>query len=331
MTASSSTDPEPPLVSCLMVSRGDFFPAALAIDCYRRQTYPNRELVIVSARRASDVEAFASSLGDPSIRFVQSDDMPLGDLRNASVAAARGALLCLWDDDDLYHPRRIEVQARALIDAGADAHFLLRLFLWWPKRRLLALAGERAWENTMLARREALPLYPSRGIREDTELVRALGEKHPVSFSDAPELYCYVVHDRNICDEAHFEFLVEGADIVFEDYDAELARLAPELPVRRYQVRLEAEGPPAPLLRDQAAGVVETVSGRSFGAEFVKIDGVRFLDCRFDGTQFAYIGGRVPEFENCKFADVRFTFGGSAHNSLQLLRLLVSLEVIDGI
>ena len=42
-------EPERPLISCLMVSRGDVFPAQLAIHCYRKQTYPNRELVIVSA------------------------------------------------------------------------------------------------------------------------------------------------------------------------------------------------------------------------------------------------------------------------------------------
>ena len=37
----------PPLISCLMLTRGRLVPTRFAIDCYRRQTWPNRELVIV--------------------------------------------------------------------------------------------------------------------------------------------------------------------------------------------------------------------------------------------------------------------------------------------
>jgi glycosyltransferase involved in cell wall biosynthesis len=108
-----------PLVSCLMVSRGDAFPARFAIDCYRTQTYPNRELVIVCDRPNSELSSLVSALGDPSIKYTETPRMVLGDLRNASVAAASGAVLCQWDDDDLFHPHRLSCQVKALFNSGA--------------------------------------------------------------------------------------------------------------------------------------------------------------------------------------------------------------------
>ncbi|MGI4936004.1 MAG: hypothetical protein ACRYF5_04550, partial [Janthinobacterium lividum] len=49
MTIAGGFNVAGPLISCVMVSRGHRYPAAFAIDCYRRQTYANRELIIVSA------------------------------------------------------------------------------------------------------------------------------------------------------------------------------------------------------------------------------------------------------------------------------------------
>jgi hypothetical protein len=96
-----------PFVSCLMVSRGNDFPAQLAIQCYRNQTYMNRELVIVCAQPNSPLSRYVATLGDPTIRYIESPPLPLGQLRNVAVDAARGSLVCTWDDDDLCHSRRL--------------------------------------------------------------------------------------------------------------------------------------------------------------------------------------------------------------------------------
>ena len=103
-----------PLVSCLMVSRGDRPAVAQAIACYRAQTYANRELVILCDQPGNLIEPLLAGLDDPTIRYHFVDRAPLGTLRNRAVAHARGELLCQWDDDDLCHPRRIDVQVAAL-------------------------------------------------------------------------------------------------------------------------------------------------------------------------------------------------------------------------
>jgi hypothetical protein len=58
----------PPLISCLMLTRGRLVPTRFAIDCYRRQTWPNRELVIVCDDPDSDLPAYVATLGEPTIR-----------------------------------------------------------------------------------------------------------------------------------------------------------------------------------------------------------------------------------------------------------------------
>jgi glycosyltransferase involved in cell wall biosynthesis len=229
---------DPPLISCLMVTRGHLFPTRFAIECYRRQTYAARELIVVCDRPAAELRAHIDSLGDSSINFVRAPTGTLGELRNASVAAASGTLVAQWDDDDLYHPQRLELQAMGLAAApAAAAHFLSRWFLWWPERGLLGVSGRRIWEGSMLARRDLLPPYRSQNLSEDSVLVRELSEAHPLVEADAPEVYCYVIHGGNSWDEAHFEETFRRASRRFDGdaYDIQLSLLARVLPIREYE------------------------------------------------------------------------------------------------
>jgi glycosyltransferase involved in cell wall biosynthesis len=316
-----------PLISCLMVSRGEVFPARLAILCYQLQTYPNRELIIVSAQPESPLSDYVDALGDATIRYIESPPLTLGDLRNTSAAEAGGSFLCIWDDDDLYHRERLARQYESLCASGAAAHFLSRLLFWWPDRRLLAVTGERPWENSMLVRRDALPAYPSKSQGEDTELVEKLTRNHAICTSDHPDLYCYIVHGRNTCTDSHFEYLRDGTTWTFSDYDREMARIAIQYPVRWYQDALEtsSESDPSGLIEP------EVYSDRHFGPENLWIDGARFENCDFEGTTFSYAGGAVPAFDRCTMKDVRFDFASSAANTVELLRLLTRLGVIQSI
>jgi glycosyltransferase involved in cell wall biosynthesis len=313
-----------PLISCLMVTRGRFFPTRFAIDCYLAQSYENRELVIVCDEPDSPVAAYVTWLNNPTIRYIETKKAILGDLRNLSLDEARGPLVCQWDDDDLYHPKRLEFQAEVLREEGTAAHFLARWMMWWPNRRKFALSGVRAWEGTMLARRDALGRYPAAAREEDTQLVGELLERHKVSVTDAPDVYCYIVHGRNTCDEAHFNFLFEKASWVYSDYEAELAKVALHLPLRDYEEEL----------RKASKGEVQPppfYSGRRFGAEHVGLDGATFADCTFNGTSLVYNGGKPPLFDGCSFNYVGFDFEGPAKDTVALVRWLVDQGIIPGI
>ncbi|MBB5686233.1 glycosyltransferase family 2 protein [Sphingobium boeckii] len=227
-------------VSCLMISRGRRLPAEHAIACYRRQTYPERELVIVSAALDDELAALVAEIGDPSIRLIRAAPATLGELRNISVAHATGDLICQWDDDDLSAPDRIALMAAALGGSQAMACFLGTLTLWWPDRRRLASSGARIWENTMLVRREALPIYAALDLREDTGVGAMIRAHHRITLLAAPESYAYIYHGANAWDAGHFGELFDNARLTVADadYDAEIAALGATMPLAAYAADL---------------------------------------------------------------------------------------------
>ncbi len=260
-----------PLVSCLMVTRGNLFPARFAIECFARQTYANRELVVLVDAPAAELVALIEKRDDPRIRVVHVDGQrhTLGALRNLAVQNARGDYVCQWDDDDLYAPQRIATQLDALLADGAAACVLSRLTLWWPAARRLALSGRRPWEGSILARKSALPAYPHLGRREDSEMMAALSQQEEVLELDAPELYVYIRHGGNTFGTEHYARIYHhgfrrwtGAD-----YDPTLARLAKVLPIAEYVEALPScgETPEAPAAAPALAPPLVSIVVRSMG------------------------------------------------------------------
>jgi glycosyltransferase involved in cell wall biosynthesis len=230
-----------PVVSCLMVSRGQRFPAALAIDCYRRQTYQNRELVIVSASSGCEIRKLVEELADPTIRYIPAAPATLGELRNVSVAHAVGELMCQWDDDDLSSSDRIELMLGAFLGSESKACLLYTVTLWWPERRMAAISSHRTWENTILVHRNVLPAYPARQMFEDTDSVKMVIANHRAVMLSAPEIYIYVVHGNNVCSAQHFSVLFNSAssELTGTAYDAWVEDNSARVPLGAYAEMLD--------------------------------------------------------------------------------------------
>ncbi|MCX7195771.1 MAG: glycosyltransferase [Proteobacteria bacterium] len=247
--------PNGPLVSCLMVSRGRLLPARYAIECFRSQTYRQRELVIIDDNPASELAEFLAVLDDPLIRHIilPAGQGSLGSMRNRALAESRGDLVCQWDDDDLFDARRIAWQVAALQTCKAQACFLHRWTLWWPAERRIAVSGERIWEGSMLARRTAVPAYPDQRRGEDTVVTGQITTDHRVVLMNAPELYCYTIHGGNTFHYQHFLGIYNAASEfagrhAYEDY---LQLLGRRLPILDYTVALEQGGSLAAYRRPQ--------------------------------------------------------------------------------
>ena len=227
-----------PLVSCLMVTRGRLFPARFAVDCFRRQSWPERELVLVCDAPGTPVEEYCRTLGDGRIRVVVPDGpaASLGELRNLSLRAARGDYVCQWDDDDLYHPQRLELGMLLLQSMRADAMFLSRWMLWSPQAHRIGVSGSREWEGSMLARRACVPPYPALARGEDTAVLHAMLGRGRVALLDAPWLYTYVQTGANTWTATHFEAIWAAASLVEppQRYDAALAALGAHGPYADY-------------------------------------------------------------------------------------------------
>src|SRR5262249_17336769 len=117
-----------PLVSCLMITYDRLSLAKCAILSFAAQTYPDKGLVVVGdgqARFRRAVERYAAALGLARVRFVHAgpERLTLGRLRNLSIEAAAGEIVCQWDDDDYSHPERLKLQVGELTRADAGACF----------------------------------------------------------------------------------------------------------------------------------------------------------------------------------------------------------------
>ncbi len=130
---------------------------------------------------------------------------------------ASGDLFCQWDDDDIYHPRRLEEQYTELIRRQAACLYLEDTLQFIAASRRLYWLNWRATEvrahpGTLLCRRSAQPRYPEEGDiaerGEDSIICLELqGTSGFATLGGRPHLYVYVTHDVNKYPLEHHEML----------------------------------------------------------------------------------------------------------------------------
>ena len=82
--------------------------AERAIRYFERQTYPNRELVIVDDGKSPIAEL---AEGRPQIRYICLEQRAtIGTKRNLACESALGEVIVHWDDDDWYSASRLRLQ-----------------------------------------------------------------------------------------------------------------------------------------------------------------------------------------------------------------------------
>ncbi len=207
------------LVSCLTVTRDRVDLLRRAVTCFERQSYPDRQLIVVNDADDGTRE-YLASLGDDRICYVrpERDGLRLGELRNVALAHARGRYVAQWDDDDWHHPDRLAAQLAAIEEAQADVCLLQRWTLAWPDRNLFLRSKRRPWEGAMVARKAALPPYEALSHGEDSVVLEECRKRRgAICLLDRPDLYIYVVHGRNCYSAEHF------ADNIFNTHTGELS------------------------------------------------------------------------------------------------------------
>lgn len=217
-----SSVPAPPSVSCLMISRDRLGLARLAMRSFADQTHADRELVIVSEAGAGYRRALrrsAEQLELDNVRIVAAEPgTPLGALRNLSLDAADGDVVCQWDDDDLSHPQRVATQLDGMLRAGARACFLTDHLQYLEREGLVYwidwTLGGRATEEmqlfpgTVMLWRDPRFRYPESGPYarrgEDSALVNQLFRSVPIArLPGMGHMYLYRYHGRNTFSEEH--------------------------------------------------------------------------------------------------------------------------------
>lgn len=212
-------------ISCLMITlpvaaRLNF--AKRSIRSYCEQTYPHRELVIVMEGGDQETRAaltqFVLDLQRDDIRIhALQDKATLGALRNISVELAHGAIVCQWDDDDLYHPDRMTLQYAFLVQGGYEAVLIQEVMQYYPQVSRMYLTNWRATEahghpGTLMAFKSEALRYPVVGavarLGEDSTVALQLIARGRVGYlRDEPTAFVYVSHGGNSWDMSHHEML----------------------------------------------------------------------------------------------------------------------------
>jgi len=119
------------LVSCICVTQpGRLALVQRAVLNFMEQDYPNRELILMVKDEgyAEQVRTFLSlTLSDLTERARPSISLRTHSFSSAKeaiiqgMAYARGEWICIWDDDNLSHPSRIESQLRYTPEGSASA------------------------------------------------------------------------------------------------------------------------------------------------------------------------------------------------------------------
>lgn len=94
-----------------------------AVESALDQTYPNLEIIVVDDGSTDDTaERLAPYLS--RIQYLRQENAGLSGARNAGIRAATGEWIALLDADDVWHPRKLELQMRCLQQQPPDVGLL---------------------------------------------------------------------------------------------------------------------------------------------------------------------------------------------------------------
>lgn len=202
--------PTPPKISCLMVTADRPHLCRRAIRSYARQTYPNRELVVLDNGRVPMRDLLAG-LPEDEVRYEhveRADGTYIGALRNRSLELATGDYVVpQWDDDDWSAPDRLARQA-AVLDAGYDACTLPATLMHVDHRDYFHrpfLGKLRHGVPPTIMHRRAAVRYPNLRRTSDTTYTEAWRARRyaQLPLEDA-RLYLRYFHGGNLWEQEHF-------------------------------------------------------------------------------------------------------------------------------
>jgi glycosyltransferase involved in cell wall biosynthesis len=207
-----------PLISCVCITKGK--PALLrnAIECFKAQTYQNRELIILYESDDIPTKELCEQVCDEQIQIEEVPHTPkstLGYLRNHIIDISHGEFICQWDDDDWYHARRLDQQFNVINGTNYDGCLMSRWLVYDSLLTKAYLSNVRLWEGSILCRREAIKnkYCEDKSIGEDTAATEYLNNKGQLlTIADEARLYIYIYHGRNTWDRGHWEFIFHSSE-----------------------------------------------------------------------------------------------------------------------
>ena len=174
-----------PLISCICITQSRTALLLKAIVSFDTQNYPNRELVIsypkddLETKHLIDEILLVSDLR--IVRVERNGSESLGTARNNAIAKCNGDYICLWDDDDWYHARRLAHQYNTMLIKGQfrKASILTRVMLYDTNTQLGYLSFPYLWCGSLLCKKDLILKHPfaNSDVIEDAPVVKYLESK----------------------------------------------------------------------------------------------------------------------------------------------------------
>jgi glycosyltransferase involved in cell wall biosynthesis len=224
-TKRDSASMDLPFVSMILTTRDRPGLLPVAIACYRQQTYPHKELIVVDDGERFPVDADAlRAVGGRLVRVAP--DTPLGVKLNRGIEAARGPLCQKMDDDDWYAPGFLASMVLALMEhrrevcIPAFAFMMPFLFFELARWEIRQSVSNNIPGATLLFFRDDWANRPFRAVRfdEDTWFVldRARDGLAPVPVR-CLESFLAIRHGNSSRDRGH-TWVHQGNGQTLESY-----------------------------------------------------------------------------------------------------------------
>lgn len=117
-----------PLISCVMPTYGrpDFVHES--VQMFFDQDYPHKELIILN-----DCAGQIYRFEHPDVRVfnVETRFNTLGEKRNAAIQLARGEVIAVWDDDDVYLPWHLSFSLAEMQRHQTPLYRPAEYWAWW--------------------------------------------------------------------------------------------------------------------------------------------------------------------------------------------------------
>jgi glycosyltransferase involved in cell wall biosynthesis len=212
-----------PAISCLCHTKNKKTILERAIRCFKAQTYPNKDLLIIFEDDNLIAPQVLSAIEDESISYLKIPTDPkltLGQLRNIGVQKCKGDFFCVWDDDDWYHCQRLEHQLNSVLYSHKPASMMSYYLMFDAYENQAYLSHIRLYESSLLCNKATFKndlMYAPLPKGEDTFLCNNLVSKNLVFPLVMPQLYIYIYHGSNTWHRGHFEFMFKYAQKLSED------------------------------------------------------------------------------------------------------------------
>lgn len=196
---------EYPLVSAIMLAgKSSILDVLCAIDCFKKQSYPYKELIIVNNAKT---QFEASSLiinADNNVFVIDTPtELSAGMARNYGIKAANGRILAQFDSDYWHAPNRLSMQISAMAESEAHICMLTKTlsYSYLSGRSSTATNDKSVVLNTMVYIRPQSIDYPPYNKSEEFGILSKMIESgmKPISI-DYPDLCCKLITSKTYDD-----------------------------------------------------------------------------------------------------------------------------------